>query len=206
MIQELELSFTDPVVAHFKQLFEMNESLHTFIPNQLNDLRIQEQANPCWAYWLNSHYIVVHELSVMIFRVKDIMKQNGFESDETTGAFVSELHYSYTTDDGMMSNTFAIHEDDYGSMYYPVNTFILYLDVKCQGGELVFYNKNPSITYSLFGECMGESIYEPLRKVDTHNPTEVSCKVVIFNGSIYHKPNTIFSGHRLSIIIQIPRV
>jgi hypothetical protein len=206
MIQELELSFTDPVVAHFKKLFEMNESLHTFIPNQLNDLRIQEQPNPCWAYWLNSNYIVDDELSVMISRVKDLMKQNGFESDETTGAFVSELHYSYTTDDGIMSNTFVIHEDDYGLMDYPVNTFILYLDVKCEGGELAFYNKKQNDTCSLFGECMGESMYEPLRTVDTHNPTEVSCKVVMFNGSIYHKPNTILSGHRLSIMIQIPRV
>jgi hypothetical protein len=208
MIQELELSFTDPIVAHFKELFEVNEPLRTFIPNEFNDLLIQQQPNPCWAYWLNDKYVVDDNISTIISKVRDLMKQNGFESDDSTGAFVSELHYSYTNGDGIMSNTFAIHEDDYGLMDYPVNTFILYLDVHCEGGELIFYNKKPDIICSpcLFSECINESTrYEPFRTVETHNPTKVSCKVVIFNGSIYHKPNTIVNGHRLSIMIQIPR-
>jgi hypothetical protein len=136
-----------------------------------------------------------------------LQKSNGFESDDSTGAFVSELHYSYTNGDGIMSNTFVIHEDDYGLLDYPVNTFILYLDVQCEGGDLVFYNKKPDSTCSLFRECINEStMYESFRTVETHNPTKVSCKVVMFNGSIYHKPNTVVNGHRLSIMIQIPRV
>lgn len=204
MIQELELSDIDPLVVHFKQLFEMNKTLHTFIPNQLNSLYMEKQHRSFLKNWLNDKYIVDDDLSTMISIVKDLMKQNGFETDDSTGAFSSELHYSYTTRDGIMSNTLTIHEDDYSSIDYPVNTFILYLDVRCSGGELVFYNKNLDVTCS---HCLfSEPIYEPFHTVNTHNPTDVSCKAVIFNGSIYHQPNVVIDGDRLSIVIQIPRI
>jgi hypothetical protein len=210
MIQELELSISDPLVVHFKKLFEINKPLCTFTPNQYNNVRIDKEPKPYWGWGYSSNdlYIVDENLTNILSIVKNIMKKNGFESDNSTTAAVSELHYSYTNDDGIMSNAFGIHQDDNGAIDYNVNTFILYLDVACRGGELVFYNRLPDISCScsLFTECMGESLYEPFRTINTDNPTEISCKVVMFNGSIYHKPNVISSGHRLSIVIQIPRL
>jgi hypothetical protein len=152
----------------------------------------------------NDRYIVDEELSRIVCIITDLMNGNGFESDDSTRAFASELHYSFTSNNVKIPDTFSIHEDDYTSIDYNVNTFILYLSVKGEGGELVFYNKNP-VDSCLFGKCINESMYEPFYTVSTHNPTEISCKAVIFNGSIYHKPSNILNGHRLAIVISDPK-
>jgi len=205
MIKELELFMTDPIVSHFKKLFEMNELLHTCRPNQINQFQIHKNPNTSYSFCNNDTYIVDEELSTIVSIIKDLMNRNGFESDDSTPAFASELHYSFTTDNGIIPDAFSIHEDDFTSIDYNVNTFILYLDVKGEGGDLVFYDRNQVVTCSLFGQCINDSIYEPFYTLDTHNPTEISCKAVIFNGSIYHKPTSILNGHRLAIVIQIPR-
>jgi hypothetical protein len=42
MIKELELLMSDPVVCHFKKLFEMNEEIHRLRPNKINKYEIQK--------------------------------------------------------------------------------------------------------------------------------------------------------------------
>jgi hypothetical protein len=196
MIKELELFMTDPIVTHFKDIFEMNK--HVLTPNKLNNLYIKEKSRSYLCGWVDDN-IIDENLSSMIPHIRELMKQNGFETDDSTNTFASEFHYSYISGNGIIPDTFTIHQDDYSSIEYEVNTFILYLDVKCFGGELVFYNINQEVTCCMFDE------YEPFCTIDTNNPTEISCKAVIFDGSIYHKPNTIVNGHRLSIVVTIPR-
>ena len=166
MIQELDLSSNDPLITHFKQLFETR----TFEEDRHNIVKITH--NPSW--FSCRPVIVDKQLPIFIKQVKEMMKDFKSEND----AFV-RMDYGITNDTIHCKKGISTSdsEDD------KINACVIYLDVECEGGELVFYKDN-----------------EPIKTI---KPT--SCKVVMFEGSVYHKRNDYSKGHRLAIVFQFTR-
>ena len=173
-IHEIEIKSTDQLVTHFKQLFESNNS---FVSDRHNAVKITQ--NYCW----NSFFklsIIDNELPTFINQIKDIMTKYNFESDDNA---IVEMHYGFTNDTIQCIKEITIADNtDTGKL----NICVVYLDVTCEGGELVFYNKNDT--------------FEPFRTIQTN-----SCKIVMFEGSVYHKRNDYSKGRRLSVLFKFPR-
>ena len=170
MIQEIEIPSNDPLITHFKKLFEMN----SFAEDRQNVVKIRQ--NKSW--FCCKRQIIDTELPIYINQIKDIMKD--FKSD-FNDAHV-EMCYGITND------TIKCKKDictaDYSTDYTgKVNICVVYIDVACEGGELVFYNEN-----------------KPFKTIQI-----TSCKVVMFEGSVYHRRNDYSKGHRLWVLFQFPR-
>lgn len=170
MIQELEIPSNDPLITHFKKLFET----HSFKPDRTNVVKITQNKNwfPC-----KPKTIVDKELPTYISQIKNIMKD--FKSGDEAHV---EMCYGITNDTIKCKK--EICTADYSTDYTDkVNICVLYLDVTCEGGELVFYKDS-----------------EPFKKIQI-----TSCKIVMFEGSVYHRRNDYSKGHRLWVLFQFPR-
>jgi len=170
MIQEIEIPSNDPLITHFKKLFEMN----SFAEDRQNVVKIRQ--NKSW--FCCKKQIVDTELPIYINQIKDIMKD--FKSDY----FGDEAHVEMCY--GITNNTITCKKDirPADSCKGAVNICVLYLDVACEGGELVFYKDK-----------------EPFKTIKI-----TSCKVVMFEGSVYHRRNDYSKGHRLWVLFQFPRL
>ena len=171
MIQEIEIPSNDPLITHFKKLF----NLHSFAEDRQNVVKITQ--NKSW--FCCKRQIVDKELPTYVNQIQNIMKN--FESD-FNNAHV-EMCY------GITNNTITCKKDictaDYSTdSIGKVNICVVYIDVACEGGELVFYNEKK----------------EPFKTIEI-----TSCKVVMFEGSVYHRRDDYSKGHRLWVLFQFPR-
>ena len=200
MIHEINLDNTDLLITHFRNLFEINNKKKPFASNHHHVLPIISSINHTNLPWYvaKSKYLIDDDLLICIQYVKDLVTRYEFEYDADKQTYV-ELHYG-NAKDKQISNPFDIHSDDYNLINSKVITLIIYLDVKCIRGELVFYNRCDTDCWYWLGES-----FEPFKVIDINNPNISSCKGVIFDGSIYHKPNNYSKGHRLSVVFTIPK-
>ena len=168
MIQELELPSNDPLITHFKKLFEEQ----SFAEDRHNIVKITEKKR-----WLScKRHIVDKELPIYINQIKDIMKN--FQSDFDNVHV--EMGYGYTKNTITCKKGIASADEE---AEYKVNICVVYIDIACDGGELVFYEDNA-----------------PYKTIQTK-----SCKVVMFEGSLYHRRDDYSNGHRLCVLFQFPR-
>lgn len=169
MIQEIEIPSNDPVIMHFKKLFETQ----SFEPERTNVVKITQ--NKSWFSWCKPD-IVDTELPIYINQIKNIMKdfKSGDEADVV-------MCYGNTNDTIKCKKEICTGDSDKKGA---INACVVYLDVACEGGELVFYKDS-----------------EPFKTI-----TPNSCKVVMFEGSVYHKRNDYSKGHRLWVLFQFPRL
>ena len=204
MIHEFNILKTDSLVIHSNKLFnklkELKYSFSEKQPNIISVISQEEYDRSFLTYSITQKYIIDPEINSLIESAKNIMIQNNFELDDDYALSI-EIQYGFSKNNEIITNTFSIHQDDYGGLNSNVNTLIIYLDCQCIDGELVFYEYNNVPCCVLFN-C--NDSFEPFRTVNPNNPSNLSCKAVIFEGSIFHKPND-YSGNRLAIVFQIPR-
>ena len=125
--------------------------------------------------------------------VKKLIVDNGFKIDHTSRESNHEIHYGRSIDETQIIEPFFdIHQDDFGGMNCPIVTCIIYLNVCCSGGQLEFYHNDMPET-----KCY--------RSIETQNPSEETCKVVIFDGLLFHNAATYCAGYRYAISFQFPR-
>jgi len=200
------------LVVHSNKLFnKLKESNYTFYEGQPNILSVisqEEYDNSCLTYSITQNYIIDPEINTLIQSAKNIMRKNNFELNDDNSINI-EIQYGFSKNNEIISNTFSIHQDDYGAINSDVNTLIIYLDCHCIDGELVFYEYNKSNN-----DCDKDvpccvlfnynDSFAPFKIVNPNNPSDSSCKAVIFEGSIFHKPND-YSGNRSAIVFQIFR-
>jgi hypothetical protein len=209
MISEFNILKTDSMVIHSNKLFnklkELKYSFSERQPNIISVISQEEYDRSFLTYSITQKYIIDPEINSLIESAKNIMIQNNFELDDDYALNI-EIQYGFSKNNEIITNTFSIHQDDYGAINNNVNTLIIYLDCKCIDGELVFYEYNnnfdKNLPCCLLFNC-NES-FESFRNVNPNNPSDSLCKAVIFDGSIFHKPND-YSGNRLAIVFQIPR-
>jgi hypothetical protein len=170
MIQEHDLSINDPLIMYFKKLAELN----SFEEERHNVVKITQY--PRWFSLFRQKTIIGDELPTYINQIRNIMKNFECNFDE---AHV-EMCYGNTKGTIKCNKKIGTADDEAG---FNVNICVVYVDVACDGGELVFYDD-----------------LEPFRTIKIY-----SCKVVMFEGSLYHKRNDYSNGHRLCIIFQFPR-
>lgn len=122
------------------------------------------------------------------------MESHGFKINPLITETNCEFHYGVSKNkNDIVFPPFPIHQDDFGGTDWPTVTCIIYLDVTCSGGELEFYhNDKPN------AKCF--------RSILTRNPSANTCKVVIFDGSLFHKANNYSNGRRCAISFQLPKL
>ncbi len=122
---------------------------------------------------------------------KSILKSNGFVIDESNNNYNVELHIN-NANIVPQKSIFDIHCDDFGGIECNVNTLIIYFNVNCKGGELAFYENEFNL--------------KPKQLISTQNPTESTCKVVMFEGNLWHNSMNYQNGQRYLISFQIPTI
>jgi len=167
MIQEIQITSNDPLITHFKKLFEAQ----SFELERTNVVKIVEKKS----WFCCKKRIVDKELPTYINQIRNIMKdfKSGDEADVV-------MCYGNTNDTITCKKDIRPGDSDKGA----VNACVVYVDVACEGGELVFYKDS-----------------EPFKTI-----TPNSCKVVTFEGSVYHRRNDYSKGHRLWVLFQFPRL
>lgn len=96
------------------------------------------------------------------------------------------------TYDGPKTPIFCVHMDDYGGVYYPVHTLIIYKTNNLVGGNFAFYYNDLPDT-------------EPSIIIDIQDVPENSMKVMVFDGKLYHNALPIVSGERYALSFQIKK-
>ena len=69
-----------------------------------------------------------------------------------------------------------------------MHTFIVYLDIDCEGGELEIYDDK------------GTNL---VKKIDVKTSPSDKKNIVMFNGGLHHKPRQITNGKRVIVSYQI---
>ena len=97
-----------------------------------------------------------------------------------------EIHYANAKDKEIGSGL-VVHQDNDGGIEGFLHTFIVYLDIKCHGGELEIYSDKEKL----------------VNTIDVKNVNPDTKKIVMFNGGLFHKPNKITNGKRVIVSYQI---
>jgi len=163
----------------------------------------------------NDNYILDDNIIDITNEVKNILEKNGFNVDKNSSYYPNiELHFSTSTNsENILKSNFSIHKDDYGGIDCTVNTFIIYFDVNCYGGDIAFYDSNDVKNYyTKKSDIVDDEYIEnetniliPTSIINTQNPSSNTCKIVMFEGNIYHKPLDYCNGHRNLMVFQIPK-
>jgi len=199
MICEQELELSHPLLLYCKSLYDKmpcilnnkNNIYHIIHPSKIVDYQ-------------NHKYITDDIINEYVTIVKSILIRNNFKCDISDNEYIIEMHNGSTNENNIIS-PFGIHKDDYGGIDCRVNTFIIYFDVKCDGGEIAFYEEdNYNIKpYSLEGVYASKRCY---KIINTNNPNNQICKILMFEGELYHRVLKFSNGHRNLLSFQVKKV
>jgi hypothetical protein len=186
MICEQELELSHPLVLYCKSLYDKMPSIlnnknniyHVIHPSKIEDYQ-------------NHKYITDDSISEYVTIVKSMLIRNNFKCDISDNEYIIEMHNGSTNENNIIS-PFGIHQDDYGGIDCRVNTFIIYFDVKCDGGEIAFYQEDDYNS-------------KPYKIINTNNPNEEICKILMFEGELYHRVLKFSNGHRNLLSFQIKK-
>jgi hypothetical protein len=136
-----------------------------------------------------SNFIINTRLPYIIGLISDILNENGLYvvEDPTNLDINVEIHYANANDEPIGSGL-TIHQDNDGGITGNLHTFIVYLDIECEGGKLEIYDDT------------GRKI---LDTIDVNNDKPNEKKIVMFNGGLYHRPTAITKGKRVIVSYQI---
>jgi hypothetical protein len=148
---------------------------------------------------IDNKNIYLNDTKKALELVKQIMDENAFKTtdeklndsvfgdDDPEINVLIELYYSKCENE-KVNNAFDYHEDDYGGINCKVNTCLIYFDVNCDGGELIFHGENP---------------YE-IQRINVNSSLE-TVKMVICKGDITYQDLDYKNGHKHLLSFQIKR-
>lgn len=199
MICEQELELSNPLVLYCKSLYE---KIHEKIPNKNNIYHVIHPSKI--EDYKNYKYIIDESISEYVKLVKLILISNNFKCDISDNEYIIEMHNGSTNENNVIS-PFGIHQDDYGGIDCRVNTFIIYFDVKCDGGEIAFYEEDDynSKPYTLEGVYASKRCY---KIINTNKPSDKTCKILMFEGELYHRVLKFSNGHRNLLSFQVKKI
>jgi hypothetical protein len=122
------------------------------------------------------------EIVSELFNNNDLHVKDNLDIDRDTNI---EVHFAKAGTKEIGSGL-TIHEDNHGGISGKLHTFIVYLDIKCNGGLLEVYDDR--------GNALTDTI-DP-------RSDEGTTKVVMFNGGMMHRPTPITNGTRLIVTYQ----
>lgn len=190
MISEQIFDISEPLVSYCFDLFENNskkiidrqQKLFVMHPKEFSYVR---------DYTPPLHELIIDDrVEDFVQLARNILISNGFVIDESNDKYNVEMHIGNANEIPNESE-FGVHQDDYGGIDYKVNTLIIYFNVNCEGGEIAFYD--------------GEN-KKPKQIIQTQNPSKSSCKVVMFEGNVWHNPFKYKLGERFLMTFQIPTI
>lgn len=201
MIKEEIFDISHPLVSYCIELEKELSEKELELPNAHKYIIDSKEYSKLNTFNIsNTNFIINDKINEFVQMAKSILESNGFKSDPTNSEHNVEIHTSNCTGTKPVISPLAIHQDDYGGTNYPVNTLIVYFNVNCLGGEIAFY-QNYSKNYYFWNKKP-----QPNLIIQTQNPNQSSCKVVMFDGAVYHKPLDYYGGQRNLVTFQIPKL
>ena len=186
MICDQELELSNPLVLYCKSLYE---KIHEKIPNKNNIYHVIHPSKI--EDYQKYKYITDDSIGEYVNIVKLMLISNNFKCDLSNNEYIIEMHIGSTNENNVIS-PFGIHRDDYGGIDCQVNTFIIYFDVNCDGGEIAFYQEDDYNS-------------KPYKIINTNNSNNKTCKILMFEGELYHRVLKFSNGHRNLLSFQVKK-
>lgn len=195
MIKELELTNEDNFIKCFDHLYQNINSDYDF-GSTMKKIFVKEEAKridysflccllPCS---FNDTDFVYSNYTRLENAIYNILCANNIaiskKGDISIEFIIAKSH------EETLENGFTIHQDTDSIIDGDSYTIIIYLHTNCQGGELIFYEKTL---------CS----FEKTITVDPNPSLSSNTKVVIFDGEIFHKPESFYNGQRCAIVCQV---
>ena len=183
----VELSVDDPIIAFSK---EIKDQLIDKIKEKYNKIgwfRKQVVAkSPGW-FTSKSKYIVNEKLPHIIKLISQKLNDQGLDVQPLRDSDIYvEIEYA-NAEAKPIKNDFIIHKDNHSVIDCNVHTFMVFLDMDCQGGELAFYSPKKEFIESL----------------DSTSKNDDTKKVVMYNGGWYNNPLPITHGKRVVVMYYL---
>ena len=188
---ELEINNEHKIIKFCNEIKDLIPNLDKYGWNKKficepNNIHYQNTDSP-------NDFIVYNKFYELIENIVYIMNNNNFSTilDLDYTKINTEFHYANTDDTICYPHT-AIHDDEGNGFLLNVvlvNVCICYFDIKCEDGELIFYDKDEKI----------------IESISTKSQQLNHTKVIIFPGNLLHNPAPIINGYRYAISFQIPR-
>jgi hypothetical protein len=134
-------------------------------------------------------FIIDERLPYIIGLISQKLIDNGLPVKEKlqSSDINVEIHYA-NAESKAIGSGLVIHQDNDGGINGFLHTFIVYLDIECEGGELEIYDDK------------GKKLVET---IDVKTSPSGTKNIVMFNGGLYHKPRQITNGKRVIVSYQI---
>lgn len=184
MIVEQTIEASEPIVMFCFHLYDLCRDRIT--ANFQKFYVYHPTANP----WLSEdhHELLLNNcLDAFVDKARKILVSEGFNIDCANTDINVELHCAYASIQ-FSDSVFKIHQDNNNDT--TVCTLIIYFDVSCYAGELVFYNSSNDT--------------DIMQKINVNNPSRNECKLVMFDGHHWHKPLPFNNGNRNLLVFHFP--
>ena len=182
----LELSVEDPIIVFSEGLKQqLIEKVKMEKYDKLGWFRKEVTESPGW--FSKSRYLVTPEISTILPLISEKLTEHGLPVKEklTSADFLVEIEYA-NAGAKPVETDFIIHTDNDGGIKGKVHTFMVYLDMDCDGGELGFYSPNGKFIESFDGK--------------SNSKTK---KIIMYDGGLYNNPQPITHGKYVVVSYQI---
>jgi hypothetical protein len=187
---ELIIENKTSFVTLFTDLYNEIMSEYGFIDGKTKTININKypinSIFDCCAY---SDFVYTH-YDVLETALYGLLNENNLKFDENKKTNIEFIYGNAV--DNIIDNGFVIHQDIDSGFSNNSYTIIIYLNTDCKEGELIFYEK----TY-----CS----YEKTIIIDPNTYSDLFTKTVIFDGELFHKPESFHSGKRCAIVCQLAK-
>ena len=147
--------------------------------------------NGCFSIPKPDKFIFDTRLPRIIGLISQILFDNGLpvkEEFELKPSDINvEIHYANAGLEEVGSGL-VVHQDNHGAIDGLFHTFIVYLDIECDGGNLAIYDDKGKVK---------------VKEIDVKTSLDGHKNIVMFNGGLYHKPLPITNGKRVIVSYQI---
>ena len=186
-----ELSIDDEIIKFSEEIKQqLINQIRLENYNKIGWFRKKIRADiPTGCFVKPAKFIINERLPYIIELISQKLNENGLPVKENLNSsdINVEIHYANAKDKAIGSDL-VVHQDNDGGIDGFLHTFIVYLDITCDGGKLEIYSDT------------GKKIVNTI-DVKTEKPDYKT--IVMFNGGLYHKPREITNGKRVIVSYQI---
>lgn len=182
----LELPVDDPIIVFSEGIKQQLIEKMKMKYDKLGWFRKNVVASPPGWFASKSRFLVTPDISTILPLISEKLNKHGLRVKRTLtpSDYTIELEYANAGNKPVKSD-FVIHQENEGDID-GVRVLTVFLDMDCDGGELVFYSPDEEKIESFEGK--------------TNSKMK---KIIMYDGELYNKPEPITNGKRVVITYLI---